>query len=639
MGTTEIVLKRLVMRNFKGASERVTDFGYPITTISGRNGLGKSRHADAFAWCLTGKDTQDRKDYEIKTHSKDGLTLPKADASVELLFLVNGKEMKFKRVLVERWETPKGQADEVFKGNKTECYIDDVPMPVKEFELRVAGIITPEMLKLVTNPYYFAEIMPWKDRRDILLSLVSVENEEVAKDDAELQKLLEQMSGKSEEDFKRWLAMQIKAVKDKPAENEIRIRQIQEDMPQSEDWNDLQKQIFEAEQTLEDKQIRLNRLGEDNSHLVARKYELLGEIAKLQEAKREVVRKAEMAAGAEYAERMTDWNAQDYRKKSAEETIKHTHTLIDTNKENIERAQATIDTAVREKTELAERYDAVKTGYGNCPTCGGAMTEELAAKTLPTILQQIDDANAVIDKAQSMIDHFNSSNIDLLHNIAEAEQTIAEIGELVKPEKRDVSAENIPEVQTIAEDIKRAQEALDGLTKGLDESEADKCKEEIIAIKQTISSLQLRLANRKRINELQQRISELQAESRSCAEERARLERMQYNFMQLQIRKADLLTERIDGLFGLVKFKMFDYTIEGNPVETCVPMIGGVPYPSANSAAKLNAGLDIINTLSKHYGYTAPIWIDNAESVNKILPTDAQQIRLVVSDEPTLNVR
>ena len=636
---TEIVLKRLVMRNFKGASERVTDFGYPITTISGRNGLGKSRHADAFAWCLTGKDTQDRKDYEIKTHSADGLTLPKADASVELLFLVNGKEMKFKRALVERWETPKGQADEVFKGNKTECYIDDVPMPVKEFELRVAGIITPEMLKLVTNPYYFAEIMPWKDRRDILLSLVSVENEEVAKDDAELQKLLEQMSGKSEEDFKRWLAMQIKAVKDKPAENEIRIRQIQEDMPQSEDWNDLQKQIFEAEQSLDDKQIRLNRLGEDNSRLVARKYELQGEIAKLQEAKREVIRKAEMEAGAEYAERMTDWNANDYRRRSAEQTINSNREHTEDAKKRIAELEDIISKAAKDKMEVAERYDAVKAGYGVCPTCGGAMTEELAAKTLPNLLEKINVLNVAIEKATANKELYAEQILHYEQESQKAETTLAEVSKAEKPEKRTVSAENLAEVQTIEQDIKRAQTALDGLTADFDEGEVEKFKAEIASIKETISSLQLRLANRKRINELQQRISELQAESRSCAEERARLERMQYNFMQLQIRKADLLTERIDGLFGLVKFKMFDYTIEGNPVETCVPMIGGVPYPSANSAAKLNAGLDIINTLSKHYGFTAPIWIDNAESVNKILPTDAQQIRLVVSDEPTLNVR
>lgn len=636
---TEIVLQRLVMRNFKGESERVTDFNCPITTISGRNGLGKSRHADAFVWCLTGKDTQDRKDYEIKTHSADGQTLQKADASVELLFLVNGKDVKFKRALVERWETPKGQAEEVFKGNKTECYIDDVPMPVKEFEQRVAEIITPEMLKLISNPYYFAEIMPWKDRRDILLSLVNVENEEVAEGNAELQKLLEQMSGKSEEDFKRWLAMQIKAVKDKPSENEIRIRQIQEDMPQSEDWNDLQKQINEAEQSLDDKQIRLNRLGEDNSQVVARKYELQGEINKLQEAKREVIRKAENEAGAEYAERMTDWNANDYRRRSAEETIKSNRERTEDAKKRIAELEDIIEKAAKDKMEVAERYDAVKAGYGVCPTCGGAMTEELAAKTLPTLLEKINVLNVTIEKATANKELYAEQILRYEQESQKAETTLAEVSNAEKPEKRAVSAENLAEVQTIEQDIKRAQTALDALTADFDEQEVDRVKAEMASIKDTISNLQLRLANRKRISELQQRISELQAESRSCAEARARLERMQYNFMQLQIRKADLLTERIDGLFAVVKLKMFDYTIEGNPVETCLPMINGVPYPSANSAARLNAGLDIINTLSKHYGYTAPIWIDNAESVNNILPTDAQQIRLVVSDEPTLNVR
>lgn len=63
------------MHNFRGAKEQITDFNADITTISGRNGLGKSRHADAFIWCLTGKDTQDRTDFEIKTRDKDAETL------------------------------------------------------------------------------------------------------------------------------------------------------------------------------------------------------------------------------------------------------------------------------------------------------------------------------------------------------------------------------------------------------------------------------------------------------------------------------------------------------------------------------------------------------------------------------------
>ena len=44
-----------------------------------------------------------------------------------------------------------------------------------------------------------------------------------------------------------------------------------------------------------------------------------------------------------------------------------------------------------------------------------------------------------------------------------------------------------------------------------------------------------------------------------------------------------------------------------------------VPYPDLNTAGKINAGLDIINALTREYEITAPIFIDNAESVNSIL--------------------
>ena len=48
---------------------------------------------------------------------------------------------------------------------------------------------------------------------------------------------------------------------------------------------------------------------------------------------------------------------------------------------------------------------------------------------------------------------------------------------------------------------------------------------------------------------------------------------------------------------------------------------------------KINMGIDIINAICKYVGITAPIIVDNAESVNEIIPTQSQLIRLVVSDK------
>ena len=62
--------------------------------------------------------------------------------------------------------------------------------------------------------------------------------------------------------------------------------------------------------------------------------------------------------------------------------------------------------------------------------------------------------------------------------------------------------------------------------------------------------------------------------------------------------------------------------------------VDGVPYASGlNTGARVNAGIDIINALSRHYGIQAPLFIDNAESVTRLERAEAQIIRLVVSEE------
>ena len=42
--------------------------------------------------------------------------------------------------------------------------------------------------------------------------------------------------------------------------------------------------------------------------------------------------------------------------------------------------------------------------------------------------------------------------------------------------------------------------------------------------------------------------------------------------------------------------------------------------------------MDIINTLSSLYGMSAPVFVDNAESVTSLRPIRSQVIQLVVKD-------
>ena len=91
---------------------------------------------------------------------------------------------------------------------------------------------------------------------------------------------------------------------------------------------------------------------------------------------------------------------------------------------------------------------------------------------------------------------------------------------------------------------------------------------------------------------------------------------------------------RVNALFSRVQFKMYRTQIEdAKQVPDCVCYIDGVRYADKNTAGKVNAGLDVINTLCAFHGVSAPIFIDNAESVNEFIPVNSQLVKLVVSTE------
>lgn len=104
-----------------------------------------------------------------------------------------------------------------------------------------------------------------------------------------------------------------------------------------------------------------------------------------------------------------------------------------------------------------------------------------------------------------------------------------------------------------------------------------------------------------------------------------------------------MLTEKINQKFKRVRFRLFETQQNGGLKEGCdvmVPTDAGnlVPYADANNAARINAGLEIINTLSDHWGVKLPVMVDNAESITRLEPIDTQVIRLVVS-EPDKSLR
>jgi hypothetical protein len=93
--------------------------------------------------------------------------------------------------------------------------------------------------------------------------------------------------------------------------------------------------------------------------------------------------------------------------------------------------------------------------------------------------------------------------------------------------------------------------------------------------------------------------------------------------------------------FQLANFRLFTELVNGTLSPCCEVTYVGIDYNAGlNTSMKINIGIDIINTLSEHFGLTAPLFIDGCESVTETIPCNSQLIKLIVdADYPELTVK
>ena len=83
---------------------------------------------------------------------------------------------------------------------------------------------------------------------------------------------------------------------------------------------------------------------------------------------------------------------------------------------------------------------------------------------------------------------------------------------------------------------------------------------------------------------------------------------------------------------------MFKKLLNGNLEPICECTMHGTPYQDLSNSEKINAGIDIINAICRYNDIYAPMFVDNAESINDVTPTRSQQILLIVSRDKQLTV-
>ena len=683
-----VKLISLTLQNFKGAKERVVNFG-DVTTISGANATGKSTIFDAFTWVLFGKDSHDRTDsgkggFQIKTVDATGQPIEKLEHSVTAVLSVNGQEMTLCRLLKEEWVKRRGSAEVVFSGNTTHYLVDGVEVKAGKYDETVAAIIDPQLFKLITNPAYFPNL-DWKTQREILMTVAGgVTLEQVAAGREDFQQLLRELSGKDIADFKMAKAYDKKTKKAELDDIPVQIAAIQDATPAPlPDAAEIQAQKDAAEQELAQLDAQLTDIAEATRQRYESAQGLQKQIGELQLKRTQLVqqaREAAQSAAFEANARRRELEAQ-LNALSREEAVER-----DAATRTEQAATQRVDTARREVSRLeeavqkkrAEFYEADAAKYApaeadgiTCPLFGIVCTnpdavarKEEAAKQAEEewysrkrekiariktegkeLAAQLETAKAEADAAQEAKNEAYWSRVNVGKKYDEKRKDLqAQLDKTPEATAAPVDTTSIPEYNRLGDQI----DALNARLNQMEAQPADDSEKALISarkatLKATVDDCARKLGQKEAtaavIEANAAKVAALQAREKELAQQIAEVEQREMLADELQRAQIDEVERRVNSLFRKVRFRMFERQINGGEAPTCVALVDGVPYSDLNSAGKINAGLDIINTLCTFHEITAPVFIDNAEGVNTLAPCGSQLVKLCVTTEPELTVK
>lgn len=639
-----ITLKSLKLTNFKGARNLTVNFSPTVTSISGRNGSGKTTVFDAFCYVLFGKDSLGRSSFGIKTVGKDGEPLWKLPHEVEATLEVDGQSITILRGWKEKWVKKRGEEDATFQGHDEMRQINGIPLSAAEMKARIEEICDEDTFKLVTNPIFFPSMKPEMQRAFLMDVVGEVSNEEVSKTD-DFKDLLAQLTGKNLETFKREIAAKKQRIKKELTEIPPRIEENERNKKEVKPWREelstAETNMAEVEKQLQDVAARSSA---DNEARLAVVREIQKAKENLQQARFEV-REKDLSA---YRTELAKYNEEVVQREFLNlEIDRLTFSL-----KNVERELGTLrslrERLIGEWREIKSRRLVINEGAFVCPTCG----RPLEMDDIETKTRELQEN---FNKQQAEALERNKANgMEVREEILLKEKELAALTTKLEESKKLVNAAvpvkptepNTAQAEESAASVQKWQAEVQRLEKSLQNlsSSPREDNNQILRLRKNELSVYVdELKSRKRAEEnneeISQRIAELNEEMRNLSQELAELERSEIECEKFSRARSEIIEKRVNEMFSLVKFRLFEKQINGGLNETCIITVDGVPYRDLNSAMRIHAGCDILNTIAKVKGISAPIWIDNAETLNVIPHIDSQLITLHVTDDESLQIK
>lgn len=641
-----IRLVNITLRNFKG----IRGFSFETSGVNawlyGDNATGKTTTFDGFVWLLFDKDSQNKKDFDIKTLDKNGNVLHGMEHEVEATFTVNGKPVTLRKVYKEKRTKKRGSATSEFTGHTTEYFIDGVPSKKKEYEQFISGLIDEGAFKLLTNPNYFNEQLKKDERRKVLMELCGdITDEEVISSNEKLAKLPGILQGKSIEDYRKIIGSKRTEINKELDKIPVRIDEIQRSIPDVDDSNKiaLETKINDINDQIDKKQDYISSIR--NGNVITQKQKEIQEteieLLKIKQAHESGSKDDIYKYQARIQEEESNANILTRDLKNAKQQIKY-------NDDNVQSIESYL-IEMRADWQKANNLEFTHNDQCECPSCGQSLPKDQVYAAREKAVSQfnleksnrLEEINAKGKQGAERKNGFIKENEQITTKTDKIKGQIAEKQNLVEKLKTQLAQleSQVIDITDNAQYVAKLQEKqnlaneINDIKLSADKS-IQEVQMEIVNLKSERDQAQTELGQFAVVNQSLTRIKELEERERELAAEFEKLEQDLYLTEEFIRSKVELLEERINSKFKYARFKLFEQQINGGLKEECETMYEGVPYSSGlNNAAKINVGLDIINTLSDHYGFSAPIFVDNAEAVTQLIDTNSQIISLVVSEE------
>ena len=641
--------------NFKGITALDIQFNQ-TTQISGANGTGKSSIYDAYMWCLFNKN-QFGKEQNVQPLTKDNELVHKVVTSVELVLDVDGREYTIRREQREDWQVPRGTSVEVLKGRKQDRYINETPYGERDFINKLtAEVCTLDEWFTLSSVTAFMAIDQDKRRKFLQILTGEIDEKEIAANYPSVLKALEE--GKTVDELSRQNKLTRSKAKQDLDEIPARIDQ-QERLRVTEDVSEWEKTKAEAETKRAEYDAQLKE------HQSQRPADASGQYAsQLVEVNRRI------AAIANETNTKHMSLTEEARRDIPSITEKQT-------KLGVQKSQLQADiarlTAQKEKDEAAlqsagnnwrrinsEEYKEVISD--TCPVCGQPLPADKVEEAKQKAIEKFnEDKLARLTEAEKVGRELRTKVTNAGLDIAKCEAEIKAIDESASQLQaqldvakakmngvksvEDMLQENAEYQQLLAQkaDINRQMEEASQSSNAVIEEYNNRTNEllaNIRACDNTIADANTniaRVAGNKRIDEEKARLQEQSAE---LAQVVANCDKIDFEIASFKKAKIAIVEDRVSSLFEIVRWKMYEPNLTNDgEKEICQAVIDGVPYEQTNTATRINAGIDIVNGISKAIGTNVPLFIDNAESVSAIRNTQSQLITLTVKEGQELTIQ